>query len=133
MCRLLLSRITDMSREGMVECFPVDVLGMRGQMGLHRGWKVVVCLIRHGRFFCMIARRVSSHGRKRAARCQAAPAMMPAERGCDHAFLIAIFFSLFWASAVFGNVTVSTPFLNCASILSVSTPSGTANARWKEP
>ena len=55
MCRLLLSWITDMSREGMVECFPVDVLGMRGQMGLHRGWKVVVCLIRHG-CFCIIFR-----------------------------------------------------------------------------
>jgi hypothetical protein len=49
------------------------------------------------------------------------------------AFLIAIFFSLFCASVVFGSVTVSTPFLKFASILSASTPSGTPNERWKEP
>jgi hypothetical protein len=50
MCRLLLSRITAVSCEGVVECFSV-VLGVRGQMSLHRGRKVVVCSIRHGRFF----------------------------------------------------------------------------------
>ena len=50
-----------------------------------------------------------------------------------HALLMAIFFSLFCASGLFGSVTVSTPFLKCASILSASTPSGTPNERWKEP
>jgi hypothetical protein len=30
-------------------------------------------------------------------------------------------------------VTVSTPFLKCASIFSASTQSGTPNERWKEP
>jgi hypothetical protein len=50
-----------------------------------------------------------------------------------HAVLMAIFFSLFCASGLFGSVTVSTPFLKCASILSASTPSGTPNERWKEP
>jgi hypothetical protein len=49
------------------------------------------------------------------------------------AALIAIFFSLFWACSVFGSVTVSTPFLKFASILSASTPSGTPNERWNEP
>src|ERR1700730_7001544 len=50
-----------------------------------------------------------------------------------HAVLMAIFFSLFCASGLFGSVTVSTPFLKCASILSASTPSGTPKERWKEP
>ena len=36
-----------------------------------------------------------------------------------------IFFSAFCASALFGSVTESTPFLKLASILSASTPSGT--------
>src|SRR5262249_6621459 len=45
------------------------------------------------------------------------------------AFLIAIFFSLFCACTVLGSVTVSTPFLKFASILSVSTPSGTPPRR----
>jgi hypothetical protein len=36
-----------------------------------------------------------------------------------------IFFSAFCASAVFGNVTISTPLLKLASTLSRSTPSGT--------
>jgi hypothetical protein len=49
------------------------------------------------------------------------------------AFLIAIFFSLLCTSVAFGSVTVSTPFLKFASILSASTPSGTPNERWKEP
>src|SRR6516164_7944845 len=49
------------------------------------------------------------------------------------AFLIAIFFSLFCACGDFGSVTVSTPFLKFASILSASTPSGTPNERWNEP
>jgi hypothetical protein len=33
-------------------------------------------------------------------------------------------FWAFWASCVFGSVTVNTPFLNVASILSISPPSG---------
>src|SRR5208282_4420783 len=43
----------------------------------------------------------------------------------DQAALTAIFFSAFCASVLFGSVTVSTPFLKLASILPVSTPSGT--------
>jgi hypothetical protein len=58
----------------------------------------------------------------------------PAVNGTGpHALLMAIFCSLFCASGLFGSVTVSTPFLKCASILSASTPSGTPNERWKEP
>ena len=49
------------------------------------------------------------------------------------ALLMAIFFSLFCASAVLGKVTVSTPFLKVAAILAASTPSGTPNERWNEP
>jgi hypothetical protein len=52
---------------------------------------------------------------------------------CVHPALMAIFFSAFCASAVFGSVIVSTPFLNFASILLVSTPSGTRKQRWNEP
>ena len=39
--------------------------------------------------------------------------------------LIVIFFSAFCASVLLGKVTVRTPLLNFASILSVSTPLGT--------
>ena len=45
-----------------------------------------------------------------------------------HAALTVIFLAVFWASAFFGKVTASTPFLKLASILSGSTLSGT----WKE-
>src|SRR3974390_351947 len=44
----------------------------------------------------------------------------------SQAALIAIFFSAFCASAFLGNVTESKPFLKAASILSLSTPSGTS-------
>ncbi len=37
------------------------------------------------------------------------------------------------ASGFFGSVTVSTPFLKLASILSASTPSGSEKERWKAP
>ena len=50
-----------------------------------------------------------------------------------HACLTAIVLCFFRASAVFGRVTVSTPFLQLASILSASTPSGTRNERWNAP
>lgn len=50
-----------------------------------------------------------------------------------YAALTVIFFSAFWASAVLGNLTVSTPLAKFASILSASTPSGNWNERWKEP
>jgi hypothetical protein len=43
--------------------------------------------------------------------------------------LTSIFFAAFCDSAVFGSVTVSSPCLKLASILSVSTPSGTWKAR----
>jgi hypothetical protein len=49
------------------------------------------------------------------------------------AFLTAMVFCFFCASAVLGNDTVRTPFFTLASILSASTPSGTRNVRWKEP
>jgi hypothetical protein len=41
----------------------------------------------------------------------------------DQATLTSIFFAAICASGFFGSVTVSTPFLKLASILSVSTPS----------
>jgi hypothetical protein len=80
----------------------------------------------------------SSHsaGTKGSARASPARRALPGLRGQryqPHALLMAIFFSLFCASGLFGSVTVSTPFLKCASILSASTPSGTPNERWKEP
>ena len=50
-----------------------------------------------------------------------------------YALVIAIFFSFFCASGDFGKVTVSTPFLKLAAILSGSTLSGTWNERWKDP
>ena len=55
--------------------------------------------------------------------------------GCDsdQAALTSIFFAAVCASGFFGNVTVSTPFLKLASILSVSTLSGTWKERSNEP
>ena len=50
-----------------------------------------------------------------------------------HAALTVIFLAVFWESAFFGKVTVSTPFLKLASILSGSTLSGTWKERWNEP
>jgi tripartite-type tricarboxylate transporter receptor subunit TctC len=47
--------------------------------------------------------------------------------------LVHVFFSAFCASAVFGSVTVRTPFLKLASTLSSSTPSGTGKVRSNEP
>jgi hypothetical protein len=47
--------------------------------------------------------------------------------------LTSIFFSGFCASGFLGRVTVSTPFLKLASILSASTPSGNWKRRSKEP
>ena len=67
--------------------------------------------------------------RRKGGRCCLCRASIPTIQ----AFLIAIFFSLFCACSVFGSVTVSTPFLKFASILSASTPSGTPNERWNEP
>ena len=47
---------------------------------------------------------------------------------CSYAALTVIFLAIFCASAFFGKVTASTPFLKLASILSGSTLPGT----WKE-
>jgi hypothetical protein len=44
---------------------------------------------------------------------------------CSYAALTVIFLAIFCASAFFGKVTASTPFLKLASILSGSTLSGT--------
>ena len=46
-------------------------------------------------------------------------------KGWDQPALTAIFLSALRASALFGSVTASTPFLKLALILSVSMPSGT--------
>jgi hypothetical protein len=48
-------------------------------------------------------------------------------------FLMAICFSCFCASGVFGKLTFNTPSLKAASIFSASTPSGTVKERWKAP
>lgn len=71
--------------------------------------------------------------RTRLSRVPRAPLAGPARAAMGQAFLIAIFFSLFWASNRFGKVTASIPFLKLASILSSVTPSGTPNERWNEP
>lgn len=47
--------------------------------------------------------------------------------------LMAIFFSCFTASAVFGRLILRTPLSKFASILFSSTPSGRRNDRWNEP
>ena len=49
------------------------------------------------------------------------------------AALTSIFFSALMASGFLGSLTVRIPFLKLAPILSVSTPSGTAKRRSKEP
>jgi hypothetical protein len=49
------------------------------------------------------------------------------------AALTSIFFVSFCASGVLGSITVSTPFLKLASILSTSTPSGTLKFRSNAP
>ena len=56
-----------------------------------------------------------------------------ARRLSGHSPLTSIFLTSFWASADFGKVTVRTPFLKVAAILSVSTVSGTLRARSEEP
>src|SRR5208337_4515174 len=56
-----------------------------------------------------------------------------ARRLGGHSPLTSIFLTSFWASADFGKVTVRTPFLKVAAILSVSTVSGTLRARSEEP
>ncbi len=50
-----------------------------------------------------------------------------------YAALTGIFCSAFLAASVFGNTTLSTPFLNVASTLPASTPSGIRKLRSKEP
>ena len=59
--------------------------------------------------------------------------LLPALASADQPPLTSIFLTGFWASGVFGSVTVSTPFLKLASILSNSTVSGTRSERVKEP
>jgi tetratricopeptide (TPR) repeat protein len=73
-----------------------------------------------------------SKNRLRSYAGAAAAAPVPTGRSPQpdkiQAFLIAIFFSFFWACVVFGSMEVSTPFLKFASILSASTediPMGT--------
>lgn len=51
----------------------------------------------------------------------------------SYSALMAIFFVSLMAFAVFGRVTVSTPFLNVASALSVSTSRGSGIVRLKDP
>jgi hypothetical protein len=46
---LLLARIADMGREGMIECLTIDVPRMRWQMPLHREGKIIVASVRHDR------------------------------------------------------------------------------------
>src|SRR5262249_21372033 len=81
------------------------------------------------------ARRVRLHEAARPPTKSADSNFVGSDLDTEHnqTFLIAIFFSLFCACAVFGSVTVRTPFLKLASILSASTLSGTPNERWNEP
>src|SRR5690242_16692512 len=59
--------------------------------------------------------------------------LMSLREGKAQPFLMAICFSFFCASGVFGRLTVNTPSLKVASILSLSMPSGTVKERWNEP
>lgn len=61
--------------------------------------------------------------RRRDRRYCGAP-RIPQAHQTPQAPFTGIVFSGFWASGVFGSVTVSTPLLNVASIFSGSTPSG---------
>lgn len=138
--RLFLARIAGMRREGVIESFAVDVLSVRRQVLLHRRRQIIVREVGHEcvrRWWCGLpgssemraigfAHQGNGHARPRGTSASALAK-------CGQAFLMAIFFSLFCASGVFGKVTVSTPFLKPASILSASTPSGTLNERWNEP
>ena len=63
------------------------------------------------------------------------PAVLPdlRERYSDQPALISTLRSGLIASGFFGSVTVSTPLLKLAPILSASTPDGSENERWKAP
>jgi hypothetical protein len=37
-----------MRREGMIECFPIDILRVLGKMALHPVWEVGIISIWHG-------------------------------------------------------------------------------------
>ena len=47
MGRFLLTRIAGMSRERMIECLAVDVLGVRRQMALNRFRQVMIATVGH--------------------------------------------------------------------------------------
>ena len=71
-------------------------------------------------------------GRHRSSPAQpAAPDLR--ERYSDQPALISTLRSGLIASGFFGSVTVSTPLLKLAPILSASTPDGSENERWKAP
>lgn len=77
----------------------------------------------------------SAHGLVSSSRSAVSASNRRADRAQSRiqAALTEIFFSALWASAVLGSLTVSTPLVKFASILSASTPSGSWNERWKEP
>src|SRR5579875_1038034 len=72
-------------------------------------------------------------GLARAAEAPAAAISTPLPQGPFYWALTSIFFCCCMASAVFGKVSVVTPFLKLASILSRSTPCGIAKLRRKLP
>src|SRR5579883_3555968 len=112
--RLVDQEVRRLSTPSVVERRAIDVLRVLGKRLLHRRRQVFVPLVRHGRF--------------RNAEL-AAPHSGPSQA----AAFTAIFFSARCAAAVFGSVTVSTPFVNCATALSASIPSGTAKERRNIP
>jgi hypothetical protein len=74
---------------------------------------------------CSSSRSIARFGSTPSTRLESiGPCWSFFDKASQEAFTV-IFFSAFCASDTFGSVTVSTPFLKLASILSVSTPSGT--------
>ena len=139
---LLLARIAHVRCEDMIESLAVNVLGVRGKVCLHRRRQITVGMAWSSPRQPDPGARAASHlPKKRPPASRRRPSAASQSRqpptlqipSTIQAFLIAIFFSLFCACSVFGIVTVSTPFLKFASILSASMPSGTPNERWNEP
>jgi hypothetical protein len=132
MRRFFLARITSMGCEGVIEGFTVDILGAAEGAPAPSSADL--------RCFGRARLPPSTALKGRSRPCieggsSAGGLLSQYEKTSDRpqALLMAIFFSLFCASADLGNMTVSTPFLKLAVILSASTPSGTPNERWNEP
>jgi len=88
------------------------------ESGIHDGAPVVAVAGSQPRTTLSHTRGLTLHG---GCRCKGS---LIAGRPDNQAALTSIFLAGFCASAVFGSITLRTPFLKEASILSASTPSG---------